>query len=196
GVDIHLHDPGALGALQVRLIVERTRALGLPGKVPISHVVCLGMVDEVELGQLFEMLVAQRIAIMRHGPGHRGVSPVAHLRAAGVSAFSGSDAIRDAWTPFGNADMLERAMILAWRNGFRTDELLHLALDTVTRAGAAVLGLEGYGLEVGCRASFVVVPGGALAEAVGARLPRVRGAAGGRGGARGGVVARDGECAL
>ena len=28
GVDIHLHDPGELGALQIRMIAERTRALG------------------------------------------------------------------------------------------------------------------------------------------------------------------------
>jgi len=104
--------------------------------------------------------------------------------------FSGSDAIRDAWTPFGNADMLERAMILAWRNGFRTDLLLHLTLDTVTRAGAAVLGLERYGLDVGCRASFVVVPGETLAEAVVARPIRTWVVSGGR------VVARDGDCVL
>ena len=190
GVDIHLHDPGALGALQLRLIIERTRALGLAGKVSVSHVFCLGMVDEVELGQLLEMLVEQRIAIMTHGPGDRAVPPLARLRTAGVAVFSGSDAIRDAWTPFGNADMLERAMILAWRNGFRTDELLHLTLDTVTRAGAAVLGLEGYGLDVGCRASFVVVPGETLAEAVVARPPRTWVVSGGR------VVARDGDCVL
>jgi len=188
GVDIHLHDPGALGALQVRLIVERTRALGLAGKVSISHAFCLGMVDEVEREQLLDMLVEQRIAIMTHGPGDRAVPPLARLRAAGVAVFSGSDAIRDAWTPFGNADMLERAMILAWRNGFRTDELLHLTLDIVTRGGAAVLGLEGYGLDVGCRASFVVVPGETLAEIVVARPPRAWVVSGGH------VVARDGQC--
>src|SRR5262249_11206584 len=190
GVDIHLHDPGALGAHQLRLIVERTRALGLAGKVSVSHVFCLGMVDEVELGQLLEMLVEQRIAIMTHGPGDRAVPPLARLRAAGVAVFSGSDAIRDAWTPFGNADMLERAMILAWRNGFRTDELLHFTLDTVTRAGAAVLGLARYGLDVGSRASFVVVPGETLAEAVVARPTRTWVVSGGR------VVARDGDCVL
>ena len=190
GVDIHLHDPGALGTLQVRLIVERTRALGLAGKVSISHVFCLGMVDEVELGQLLDMLVEQQIAVMTHGPGDRAVPPLARLRAAGVAVFSGSDAIRDAWTPFGNADMLERAMILAWRNGFRTDELLHLTLDTVTHGGAAVLGLEGYGLDAGCRASFVVVPGETLAEIVVARPPRAWVVSGGR------VVARDGQCVL
>jgi cytosine/adenosine deaminase-related metal-dependent hydrolase len=190
GVDIHLHDPGALGALQLRLVAERTRALGLAGKVSVSHAFCLGMVDEIELGQLIDLLLENRIAIMTHGPGDRPVPPLARLRAAGVRVFSGSDAIRDAWTPFGNADMLERAMLLAWRNGFRTDELLQLTLDTVTRAGAEVLGLEGYGLNVGCTASFVIVPGETLAELVVARPTGAWVVSRGR------VVARDGQCVL
>ena len=190
GVDIHLHDPGALGALQLRLVAERTRALGLAGKVSVSHAFCLGMVAEVELGHLIDLLLENRIAIMTHGPGDRPVPPLARLRAAGVRVFSGSDAIRDAWTPFGNADMLERAMLLAWRNGFRTDELLHLTLDTVTRAGAEVLGLDGYGLGVGCSASYVIVPGETLAELVVARPTRAWVVSHGR------VVARDGECIL
>jgi len=188
GVDIHLHDAGALGLWELRLIVERTRALGLAGKVAVSHAFCLGMADELELGQLLDLLVEHRIAIMTHGPGDRPVPPLARLRAAGVPVFSGSDAIRDAWTPFGTADMLERAMLLGWRNGFRTDELLHLTLDTVTRSGAAVLGREGYGVEVGCRADFVVLPGETLAELVVARPTRAWVVSGGR------VVARDGQC--
>ena len=81
-------------------------------------------------------------------------------------------------------------MLLAWRNGFRTDELLHLTLDTVTRAGAEVLGIEGYGLDVGCSASFVIVPGETLAELVVARPTRAWVVSRGR------VVARDGECIL
>ncbi len=185
-----LHDPGALGALQLRLVAERTRALGLGGKVSVSHAFCLGMVDEVELGQLLDLLLENGIAIMTHGPGDRPVPPLARLHAAGVRVFSGSDAIRDAWTPFGNADMLERAMLLAWRNGFRTDELLHLTLDTVTRGGAAVLGLEGYGLDVGCAANFVIVPGETLAELVVARPTRAWVVSRGR------VVAKDGVCIL
>ena len=190
GIDIHLHDGGALGAFQMRLIAERTRALGLAGKVSISHAFCLGQLDESELGPMLDLLVENQIAIMTHGPGDRPVPPLARLRAAGVAVFSGSDAIRDAWTPFGTADMLERAMLLAWRNGFRTDELLHATLDVVTRGGARVLGLEGYGLDVGCRADFVVVPGETLAELVVARPTRAWVISGGR------VVARDGECIL
>ena len=140
GVDIHLHDGGEVGASQIRMIAERTRALGLAGKVSISHAFCLGMVDDVELGRLMELLVDNRISIMTNAPGDRPM-PLRRLREAGVAVFSGSDGVRDAWTPFGTADMLERAMLLAYRNGFRTDELLHATLDIVTRGGATVLGL-------------------------------------------------------
>jgi cytosine/adenosine deaminase-related metal-dependent hydrolase len=188
GVDIHLHDPGELGALQIRMIAERTRALGLAGKVSISHAFCLGMVDELALGELLDLLVDQRISIMTTAPGDRPMPPLRRLHAAGVAVFSGSDAIRDAWTPFGTADMLERAMLLAYRSGFRTDELLHSTLDIVTRGSAAVLGLEGYGLAAGCNADFVIVPGETLAELVVARPPRAWVVKAGR------VVARDGEC--
>jgi cytosine/adenosine deaminase-related metal-dependent hydrolase len=115
---------------------------------------------------------------------------VRRLREAGVTVGAGSDGVRDAWTPFGNADMLERAMLVAYRNGYRADPLLHDALDIATRANARVLGLEGYGLEVGCRADLVVVPGETLAEIVAMRPPRALVVSGGH------VVARDGQCVV
>ena len=190
GVDIHLHDGGEEGAEQIRLIAERTRALGLAGKVAVSHAFCLGMVDERRLATLLELLREQRIAIMTTAPGDRPSPPVRRLREAGVTVGAGSDGVRDAWTPFGNADMLERAMLVAYRNGYRADPLLHDTLDIATRANARVLGLEGYGLEVGCRADLVVVPGETLAEIVAMRPPRALVVSGGR------VVARDGQCVV
>jgi cytosine/adenosine deaminase-related metal-dependent hydrolase len=189
GVDIHLHDGGEEGAAQIRMIAERTRALGLAGKVAVSHAFCLGMVDEPELEGLLALLREQRIAIMTTAPGDRPTPPVRRLREAGVTVGAGSDGVRDAWTPLGNADMLERAMLVAYRNGFRADPLLHDALDIATRGNAGVLGLEGYGLEVGCRADLVVVPGETLGEIVAMRPPRALVISGGR------VVARDGQCA-
>jgi len=188
GVDIHLHDPGELGALQIRMIAERTRALGLAGKVSVSHAFCLAMVDEAELGHLVDLLVDNRISIMTTAPGDRPMPPLRRLRAAGVAVSSGSDGVRDAWTPFGTADMLERAMLLAYRSGFRTDDLLLAALDAVTRAGAGILGLERYGLQVGDRADLVVVPGETLGELIAMRPPRSCVVSGGR------VVACDGRC--
>src|SRR5277367_2105667 len=42
-VDIHLHEPGEMGLFSMELIIERTRALGMAGRVIISHAFCLGM---------------------------------------------------------------------------------------------------------------------------------------------------------
>jgi cytosine/adenosine deaminase-related metal-dependent hydrolase len=144
------------------------------------------MVDGDRLAGLVERLVDSRIAIMTHAPGDRAFPPIRPLRAAGVTLFSGSDGVRDAWTPFGNADMLERAMLLCYRSAFRRDEDIQLALDMVTVGGAAIMGARGYGLDVDCQADFVVVDGDAPAEAVVNRSPRALVVKGGR------VVAREG----
>lgn len=189
-VDVHLHEPGLLGAFAIELIAERTRALGMQGRVVISHAFCLGMVDDAYLGRLIELLLELRIAIMTHAPGASPFPPIKRLREAGVTICSGSDGIRDAWGPYGNADMLERAMLLGYRSNFRNDAEVELCLDIVTRGGAAVMKADGYGLAVGCRADCVLLDGETLVEAVVARPPRALVVANGR------VVARDGACLL
>jgi cytosine/adenosine deaminase-related metal-dependent hydrolase len=165
-IDIHLHDRGELGAFQIELIAERTSALGLQGRVAVSHAFCLAMIDDDYLTRLTELLLENDIAIMTHGPGNSPFPPILRLTGAGVRLFSGSDGVRDAWGPFGNADMLERAWILSYRSNFRKDHEIERALHLTTLGGAAVLGVRKYGLEVGCRADLVVVPGDTPAEAV------------------------------
>ena len=41
-IDIHLHEPGEMGAFSLDLILDRTAALGMQGKVVVSHGFCLG----------------------------------------------------------------------------------------------------------------------------------------------------------
>ncbi|WP_368737234.1 amidohydrolase family protein, partial [Acinetobacter baumannii] len=79
---------------------------------------------------------------------------------------AGSDGIRDSWNPYGNGDMLERAMLIGLRNNFRLDEEIELALDVCSHGGAKGMGLDTYGLAVGCAADLLLVPGETLAEAV------------------------------
>jgi cytosine deaminase len=95
------------------------------------------------------------------------------LLEAGVQVFSGSDNIRDPWWPFGDADQLERAMLVAYRMDWRTDAWLEESLRLVTDRAAAALGLGPYGLGiVGAPADLVLVAAETLAEAVVARPPR------------------------
>jgi cytosine/creatinine deaminase len=173
GVDLHLHDGGALGAFELRQIAERTLALGLAGKVAVSHAFCLGALDDSDFGRTAELLARADISIMTTAPGPVPMPPVKRLRAAGVQVFSGSDNIRDAWSPFGNGDLLERAGIVCDRQDFRSDEDLELAFSLVTEAPSRVLGRGNGRLEPGAPADFVLVPSGSVAEAVASR-PRSR----------------------
>jgi cytosine/creatinine deaminase len=186
-VDIHLHEPGELGGFSMELIIERTRALGLQGRVTVSHAFCLGMADRDYARALIADLARERIAVMTTGAPSRPVPPIRECMEAGVVVCSGSDGIRDTWGPYGNADMLERAMLLGLRNNFRRDEEVEIALDVCTHGGAKVMALEGYGLEPGCVADLLLVPGEAPADVVVSRPAKRTVIKGGR------IVVRDGE---
>ena len=187
GLDLHLHDGGELGAFTIDLVVERTRALGLAGKVTVSHAFCLAEMPEPRLGRLVEGLAAAGVSLTTVAPGNRPPLPLARLRAAGVAVGLGSDGIRDLWSPWGDGDLLGRAALLAWRAGARRDQDLAAALEVATLGGAAVLGLDGYGLEPGCAADLALVPAATLGEAVVAHPPRSLVIKAGR------VVSRDGD---
>jgi cytosine/adenosine deaminase-related metal-dependent hydrolase len=187
-IDIHLHEPAELGAFSLEMIMERTRALGMQGKVAVSHAFCLGMTDTEYAGRLIDELAELSIRILTTGPAARPSPPVARLRSAGVVVAGGNDGIRDTWGPYGNGDMLERAMFIGLRNNFRRDDELEAALDVCTHGGAKVMELDGYGLTAGCRADLVLVEGETPAEAVVTHRPRPLVVKRGRVVARGGAM--------
>jgi cytosine/adenosine deaminase-related metal-dependent hydrolase len=188
-VDVHLHEPGELGAFAVELIAERTAALGWKGRVVISHAFCLGGIDDASLGRLIDLLIENNITIMTHGPGgFRPIPSVQRLRAAGVRLCAGNDGIRDAWGPLNMPDMLLRAYLIAYRNNLRLDDEIEGVLQMITYGGAAVLHQDAYGLAPGCTADFVLVEGETHVESVFTR-PVSRLVV-----KRGRIVARDGDC--
>jgi cytosine deaminase len=188
GIDIHLHDPAELGCQQLRDIAERTHAAGLDGKVVVSHAYALGAVSEKTFGATAEALARADVAIMTNGPaGSR--PPVKRLLAEGVTVFAGSDNIRDAWSPYGNGDMLDRARHIGYLNGLDTDADLELAFGLATSRPALVMGLAGHGITEGARADLVVVHAENIAEAVATAPPRLFVIKAGR------IVAREGKLA-
>lgn len=187
GVDIHLHDRGEQGIAQVEQIADFAAASGLKDRVMISHAYCLGTATPVRLESVGRRLADLGISLMTSAPADTSVPPVAALRAMGVNICCGSDGIRDAWSPMGNGDMLERAMLLAYRFDWGKDEELRRALDAATTSGAKALGLSEYGLTVGRPADFVLVKAENIADAV-VRRPRDRIVVKG-----GEIVARDGS---
>ena len=124
----------------MEMILDRTLAHGMQGKVTVSHAFCLGMADRARARELVERLAEAHVAIATVATPSRPVPSAAELREAGVTLCAGSDGIRDTWGPYGNADMLERAMLLGLRNNFRADSDVEHALWCCTHGGAQVMG--------------------------------------------------------
>lgn len=186
-IDIHLHEPGELGLFSMALLLDRVEALGMQGRVTISHAFCLGMNDPRLVRPMLARLAKNDVSLATTGTSTATVPSVPQVTRAGITICAGSDGMRDLWHPWGNGDMLDRARIVAQRNRLDKDEELKLALDVCTYHGAKVMGAKGYGLNVGDWADLVLIDARNLPETLVLCPPRrlvVK---------RGKVTARDGR---
>ncbi|MFE3052059.1 amidohydrolase [Nocardia sp. NPDC059239] len=186
-IDIHLHDRGALGAWQFDLIAARTRATGLAGRVTISHAYAMGELAPGEQRRIAENLADAGVSMITCAVGDAPVVPVRVMHEAGAGLALGNDGVRDLWTPYGDGDMLRRIMQVAFRDRLVSDADIELALAAGTYGGAAVLGIEDYGLRVGAPADLFTVDAETPAAAV-VSVPTRKLVV-----KRGRVVARDGR---
>ena len=166
GIDIHLHESAVEGTESLRHIARLTRQHGLAGQVAVSHAFCLGAIERDDARRLADDLAQSGVAIVTAAPGTAPMPPIDLLRDAGVRVAAGSDNVRDVWSPFGNASMLERCMLIAYRSGWRTDEALTRSLDLATTEAAALLDLDDYGIGIGKPATGIVVPSQHVPEAI------------------------------
>ncbi|MFE4416810.1 amidohydrolase family protein [Streptomyces sp. NPDC056817] len=174
-VDIHLHEPGHLGVFSTDLVLERTRALGMQGKVTMSHAYELGSISESVSRRIIDDFAELDVAMATVAPPDRGQLSLVALTEAGVRVGLGEDGQRDYWSPYGNCDMLDRTWQLAFTNNFRRDELIEMSLAVATVGGASIMShdvarpagvADRPGLAVGDRADLLLVDGETPASAV------------------------------
>ncbi len=174
-VDIHLHEPGDLGRFSADLIIERTRALGMQGRVLISHGYGLWDGTQSQVEALVQEFADADIATATVAPGGGQSIPVRTLTEAGVRVGLGEDGQRDYWSPYGNADMLDRTWQLAFTSGYRADELIEHCAAIATVGGAGIMDptvprlgsvASRPGLSVGDPAHLVLFEGESVTSAV------------------------------
>ncbi len=186
GIDIHLHELGELGAFSMEMIFERILAMGMQGKVAVSHAFCLALPDWNVSQALIDTCAELDVPILTTSPPSREIPSLKRLHSAGVRFGAGVDGFRDTWGPYGNGDMLERAMLLGMKNNLRRDDELAMALDVCTTGGAAAMDRRAHALEVGGRGDVVLIEGESVGEAIVTHQPRKLVVTAGN------VVARDG----
>jgi cytosine deaminase len=165
-IDIHLHDQNELGVQQLRCIAERTIALGMQSLVTVSHAYALGAIQPAVFADITEILAEAGVAIFTDGAGANPIPPVRYLQSAGINIFAGSDNIRDAWSPYGTGDMLDRARLIGIRSGLVSDDDLRMAFALVTYNARRALGKKPSELRIGDPADLMVVDAQHIPEVI------------------------------
>ncbi len=167
-LDLHVDEHLNASALLFSPLIERTRALGMHGRVTASHSCALSALGVEDAKPLIEGLAEAGIAVIALPAANlflqgreaavppRGLTRVSELLSAGVVVAAGSDNIQDPFVPTGSGDLLEIARWTLLAGHFGLNDLA-AAFDMVTRAPAAIMGLEGeWGIIEGARADLLI----------------------------------------
>ncbi|UXN23610.1 amidohydrolase family protein [Curtobacterium flaccumfaciens] len=152
-------------------IADRVTARGLQGRVALGHVTSVASLPRDERRVLFDRLAAAGVAVVPlpatdlHLGGRsddhdvrRGVVPVRELWDAGVTSAYASNNVRNAFTPFGNADLLDVGLLLAQTGHLSGPDDLRRVLAMATTGAAEVVGVaDTHGIRPGAAADLVVL---------------------------------------
>jgi cytosine deaminase len=178
-VDMHCDESDDPHSRHIEMLTFQTRRLGLQDRVTGSHLTSMHSMDNYYVSKLIPLMAEARVHVVanplinitlqgRHDtyPKRRGMTRVKELMEAGINVAFGQDALLDPWYSFGSYDMLEVAHMglhVAQMTG--VDQMRQM-FEAVTYNGAKVMGLEGYGLEPGCRADVVILQAADTHEAL------------------------------
>lgn len=125
-VDLHLDEHLDADRMLTPMVADAVIARGLAGRVTISHLCALSVLEAKPAAALIDKLARAGITVLalpetnlllqdRGGgaPRRRGITLVRELIAAGVPVRLGTDNVRDAFYPFGDGDMLETMLFAA-----------------------------------------------------------------------------------
>ncbi|MEM7429109.1 MAG: amidohydrolase family protein [Pseudomonadota bacterium] len=185
-VDMHCDETDDPQSRHIETLAYETQRLGLQGRVAGSHLTSMHSMDNYYVSKLIPLMAEAEvhaipnplINIMLQGrhdtyPKRRGMTRVRELRDAGINVGFGSDCVMDPWYSLGRADMLDVAHMALHVGQLSSRQDMAWCYDAVTGNSAQLMGLEGYGVAPGCKASFNMLQARDTIEAVRLRAHRV-----------------------
>ena len=185
-VDMHCDETDDPLSRHVETLAFEAQRLGLAGRVTGSHLTSMHSMDNYYVSKLLPLMAEAGINAIanplinisiqgRHDtyPKRRGMTRVPELIAHGVPVAFGHDCVMDPWYSLGQADMLEVAHMAVHVGHMTGREAMRECFRAVTETPARILGLEGYGVEPGCRADLVVLQARDPIEAIRLKPPRL-----------------------
>jgi cytosine/creatinine deaminase len=185
-VDMHCDETDDPMSRHIETLAYETQRLGLQGRVNGSHLTSMHSMDNYYVSKLIPLMREAGVSAVanplinitiqgRHDtyPKRRGMTRVPELMAAGIDVAFGHDCVMDPWYSLGSGDMLEVAHMGLHVAQMTGQDAMRNCFDAVTKTPAKILGLEGYGIEKGCHADFVLLQARDPIEAIRTRATRL-----------------------
>lgn len=185
-VDMHCDETDDPNSRHIETLAYETQRLGLQGRVTGSHLTSMHSMDNYYVSKLLPLIHEAGVAAIanpliniciqgRHDnyPKRRGLTRIAELWQHSVPVAFGHDCVMDPWYSLGSGDMLEVAHMAVHVGQLTGMEAMRRCFAAVTEVPARIMGLEGHGLEVGCRGDLVVLDARDSIDAIRLKPPRL-----------------------
>lgn len=192
-LDLHLDFDLNPEGMTIGEVIRCTRQHGWGGRVTIGHVTKLSALPRDTLLAVAESLAEAGVQVtclpstdlFLTGCEHfhnrpRGLAPLQHLHACGVTCSLSTNNIGNPFTPYGDASLVRQANLFANVSQLATEAELLRCLSWVSSESARLLRLPDYGLTPGCRADFIVFDASSPAAVVAEISPPLMGYKAGR----------------
>lgn len=185
-VDMHCDESDDPLSRHIETLAYETQRLGLQDRVAGSHLTSMHSMDNYYVSKLLPLIAEAGVAAIanplinivlqgRHDsyPKRRGQTRVPEMRPYGINVAFGQDCCMDPWYSLGSADMLEVAHMGLHVGQMTSRDAMRFCFDTVTTNPAKIMGLDGYGLDVGCNGDLVLLQARDPIEAIRLKATRL-----------------------
>ncbi len=185
-VDLHCDETDDPLSRHIETLACETQRLGLQGRATGSHLTSMHSMDNYYVSKLLPLIAEADVQVVanplinimlqgRHDsyPKRRGMTRVKEMREHGINIAFGQDCCMDPWYSLGSGDMLDVAHMGLHVGQLSAREAMRFCFDAVTRNPAKLMGLEGYGLDIGCNGDLVVLQAKDPIEAIRLRATRL-----------------------
>lgn len=170
--DIDLHQDFADEAdnMSIDYLCQKTIEEGYQGRVSVGHLTALHALPPEKLAPIIQKMAEANISVMalpatdlhlgaRNDTYNvrRAVTPIRKLRDGGVNVCIATNNIRNAFTPYGNGDILQTAMLAIPVAHLGGAADLPTVLPMITENPARAIGLNNYGIGIGNQADMVLL---------------------------------------
>ena len=184
-VDMHVDETDDGRWRSFELLVDEAENRGWGGRTSAGHVCAMAAWEDDYAARVIQRAAAVGVNVITNPPTNlmlqgredreprrRGIPRIKELMAANVTIAAGQDCVDDAFYPFGNADPLQVALIVAHAAQLGTPTEIAAVMRMVGEDAARVLRLPDYGLSPGARADLVVLDAERPADALREQAPR------------------------